>query len=871
MSLLNQSDTYQRLDKRIASKIEDGDLEVILSPIIKNNLRFGSREYQTEAFTALNYYLNNSKLRARPSQVLFHMATGSGKTLVMAGAILELYNMGYRNFIFFVNTDTIIRKTKENFLNPKSSKYLFKEVININGVNILINEVNSFESTNEEDISILFSTIQGLHTKLNNPKENNITFDDFVNRKVVLISDEAHHINALTKKTLTAQEKEISVTWENTVDRIFHSNPDNIMMEFTATLELSHPNIAAKYNNKLLYDYPLAKFREDKYSKEVKTNQVDFEPIQRAIVASIISQYKKKVFASNGILAKPVVMLKSKTTAESAIMEEKFIEAIKNLTEEKLKNITKLDNEVLVEALKYFESLNISIQSLIDELKEDFSEDKIISVNSKNDTDEKQITINSLEDIDNEFRAVFAVDKLNEGWDVLNLFDIVRLYDTRDARGNAPGKTTVQEAQLIGRGARYFPFKLDENQDLDKRKYDDDVTNTIRICETLHYHCSHNPKYISELNQALKQIGLFPDEKVEVDLYLKEEFKETNFYRNGFILLNRKVLNNPKTLLEYQEPDIVKRHTYALRTNRSAVNTIFDEASMKANRVAANYMNTHRFNVWEKTILLKALNKIPFYRFDNLQKFFPSVKSMVDFVTSEKYLGGISVDVTGLEKDTKELSAFQKLDIVIYVANKIADEISTKFGDYRGTKSFYREPVRKYFRNKKLSFTVNTSPTAETGKPTMRHDIDPKFYVDLNKADWYAFNENYGSSEEKFLVKFFESQIEDLKQKYSDIYLLRNERHFKLYRFSDGKATEPDFVLFMTEKQSSDEIIYQLFIEPKGEQLLYTDQWKEDFLKDIETNATLELYQNQSYKLIGMPFYNKDNREAIFEEHLKNI
>jgi type III restriction enzyme len=285
-----------RLDKRIASKIEDGDLEVILSPIIKNNLKFGSREYQTEAFTALDYYLNNSKLRARPAQVLFHMATGSGKTLVMAGAILELYNMGYRNFIFFVNTDTIIRKTKENFLNPKSSKYLFKEVININGVNVLINEVNSFESTNDDDISILFSTIQGLHTKLNNPRENSITFDDFVNRKVVLISDEAHHINALTKKTLTTQEKEISVTWENTVDRIFHSNPDNIMMEFTATLELSHPNIASKYNNKLLYDYPLAMFREDKYSKEVKTNQVDFEPIQRAIVATIISQYKKKVF-----------------------------------------------------------------------------------------------------------------------------------------------------------------------------------------------------------------------------------------------------------------------------------------------------------------------------------------------------------------------------------------------------------------------------------------------------------------------------------------------------------------------------------------------------------------------------------------------
>ena len=51
----------------------------------------------------------------------------------------------------------------------------------------------------------------------------------------------------------------------------------------------------------------------------------------------------------------------------------------------------------------------------------------------------------------------------------------------------------------------------------------------------------------------------------------------------------------------------------------------------------------------------------------------------------------------------------------------------------------------------------------------------------------------------------------------------------------------------------------------------YTDQWKEDFLKDIENHAVIELYQNQSYKLIGMPFYNKENREDIFEERLKNI
>ena len=95
---------------------------------------------------------------------------------------------------------------------------------------------------------------------------------------------------------------------------------------------------------------------------------------------------------------------------------------------------------------------------MIAELKEDFSEEKLISVNSKEDSEVKQLAVNSLET--NEYRAVFAVDKLNEGWDVLNLFDIVRLYDTRDSKGGKIGKTTMSEAQLIGRGARYCPFQL---------------------------------------------------------------------------------------------------------------------------------------------------------------------------------------------------------------------------------------------------------------------------------------------------------------------------------------------------------------------------------------------------------------------------
>lgn len=742
--------SIDRLDKTFDVLVENDVInKEEISSVIKENLRFASRPYQLEAFARFNYYLNEYKKRRKPTQLLFHMATGSGKTLIMAGALLELYKLGYRNFIFFVNTDTIIRKTKENFLNPNSSKYLFKNPINIEGKNVEVREVNNFERVNEDDINILFSTIQGLHSKLNNPQENSITFEDFYDKEIVLISDEAHHINTLTKKKLTGTELEIARSWENTVTRIFEANSENIMLEFTATLELSHPAVAAKYNHKLISDYPLAAYRADGYSKEVKTNQVDFEPIERALVSIIISQYKKKIFSDNGLLIKPVVMMKSKTTSESAEMEKAFINAIKNLNTEVLNKIRGLKNATLQTAFEYFKRIGFNDQNLIDDLKEEFSEEKVISVNSKNDSDEKQIIINSLEDADNEYRVIFAVDKLNEGWDVLNLFDIVRLYDTRDAKGGKPGKTTVQEAQLIGRGARYYPFALNEDQELYKRKFDNDLENELRVCETLHYHCSHNPRYIEELNNALREIGILPSERVEVQLDLKDDFKETSLYKSGFILLNRKVENDPKKLLEYQEPNIKKNHSYTLRTSISKETLIFEKDKVEEERPIYIKNQEHWLVNWDPTIIKKAMNSIPFYHFDRLKRFFPSTDSVNSFISNKKHLGEVKVAVSGLEKDVKDLTPQIRLDIAKSVLNDIANEINITFGDYKGTKAFYREPIRKYFRDKKLYFAVNEGD-AETGKPTMRHNIDQKFYVNLLEKDWYVYKENYGSSEEKF-------------------------------------------------------------------------------------------------------------------------
>ena len=198
------------------------------------------------------------------------MATGSGKTLIMAANILQLYKQGYRNFIFFVNSINIIEKTRDNFLNTLSEKYLFAPKIKFGEEEIIIREVQNFQVATQKDINILFTTIQGLHTRLNNPKENAITYEDFSDDKTVLISDEAHHLQTLTKSKLNKSEDEEQKSWEYTVERILTTNQENILLEYTATIDLGNQNIKQKYEDKIIFQYDLRQFRLDKYSKEIE-------------------------------------------------------------------------------------------------------------------------------------------------------------------------------------------------------------------------------------------------------------------------------------------------------------------------------------------------------------------------------------------------------------------------------------------------------------------------------------------------------------------------------------------------------------------------------------------------------------------------
>lgn len=846
------------------------------------NPKFPLREYQSNAFKYFINYLEEefpgkNKFNL---QVLFHMATGSGKTIVMAGLMMELYAKGYRNFLFFVNSTNIIQKTKENFMSEFSSKYLFNQTISINNRFVTIQEVKSFSESNENNINIVFTTIQDLHGQISMPRENGFSLEDIRSKKIALMSDEAHHINVQTKRKnkpvgqLEAVQFELNGdNWESSVEKIFKANPENILLEFTATMDLENSAIYSKYNDKIIFDYPLKEFRKDGYSKEVSVEVFDSKiPLERAFVAVLLSQYRKRLMLKYKIGSKPVILFKSKTIEDSRNFQIEFNKYMKNLTSKDIEEFFSKDKEQIVALRDYLaDSLN-DLDSFVLELKEDFSSNRHLVVNSKDESEEKQLALNSLEDADNGFRCIFAVDKLNEGWDVLNLFDIVRLYDTRDPTGNTGigskkvGATTMSEAQLIGRGARYFPFKLDSNDELFKRKFDFDLKNELRICETLFYHSAHNPKYVQELNSALHEIGIKAKDSTVQELIIKEEFKKTRMYKNGFIFLNekkRRTISEAPAFKDYIKGVFKVRIESGL--SRSVY--VFTDENQNLNLPTTNLDIS--LSKIDRSIIFHAISTQPYLTFNNLKRMFPALKSMREFIESEEYLASLKVEVNSTKKMLDDFVIIEKFQIAQTVLNEISEKLSSGRTDYFGTKEFKPFRISEKFLDKRMNFNIDPDTEAQIGRSMIASDN--RYYLDLASRKWYAYNDCFGTSEEKMLVRYIDKKINNLKDRYSEVYLLRNEKFFKIYDFKNGDATEPDFVLFLTNDEQTRSVQYQIFIEPKGEHLVARDKWKEDLLTSLKDEAKVVLLtQSDNILVWGMPFY-QNSSEDDFDASLKDL
>ncbi len=769
---------------------------------------------------------------------MFEMATGSGKTLVMAGLILECYKQGYQNFIFFVNSTSILEKTKLNFTDSASSKYLFSENININDENTEIKSINNLNESHNNAINIYFSTIQGLFSLFTKAKENAISIEDLKDQKLVFLADEAHHLNTETKKKLNDSEASEKRNWESVVKLALEQNKDNLLLEFSATIP-KEKSVEEKYKNLKVATYTLKEFSEDKFCKNIYSLSYENKELETRFLGACVSSLYKELLAQHHNIEnfKPCILFKSERIEDSKENQERFNAFLENLSPLDLENFFNYSRNAFFKDAKNFFDKQKYTPNLVAFLQTKFKKSTQINTNNEKELEKGMLLLNSLEERDNPKRVIFSVDKLNEGWDVLNLFDIVRL------KNKASQKDTTKDAQLIGRGARYYPFSYNDFKpsriEFYQRKFD--LSNPLSALERLDYHAVYDSEFIAKLNKGLQDLGLgFVNEKQTIPLTPTKRFK--CYYASNTKDKNKNLFNKDYT-------DSVKAKLQSLHVPLFAFNVREKKVDFKEeNKGDTTYYIPHTLDKIPLNYFLKALN-LKNLDFKTLKKAFKkhAFNNKVEFI--ERYVSSLKTNFHKSQKfDNNEIL----LKLAVYIIENLKDTLLKEQDKYEVSALELKE-FETHNRSLSASELEKDIPFYEW-----------LLFKDMRKLD--------SDLERKFLV-FINDHKEVLDKKFKEWCVLRNDHFTELKVFCNiedspyyAQGFEPDFILFA--QTHSDEFLgFTCYMEAKGEHLEPSNAWKKEFLETLE-NATLKSH-NKKLHLKGLPFFtlhNINNNKVVNSE-----
>ncbi len=759
---------------------------------------------------------------------MFEMATGSGKTLVMAGLILECYKQGYQNFIFFVNSTSILEKTKLNFTDSVSSKYLFSENITINDENTEIKSINNLNESQASAINIYFSTIQGLFSLFTKAKENAISIEDLKDQKLVFLADEAHHLNTETKKKLNDSEASEKRNWESVVKLALEQNKDNLLLEFSATIP-KEKSVEEKYKNLKVATYTLKEFSEDKFCKNIYSLSYENKELETRFLGACVSSLYKELLAQHHNIEnfKPCILFKSERIEGSKKNQERFNTFLENLSPLDLENFFHYSRNAFFKDAKNFFDKQKYTPNLVALLQTKFKKSTQINTNNEKELEKGMLLLNSLEDRDNPKRVIFSVDKLNEGWDVLNLFDIVRL------KNKANQKDTTKDAQLIGRGARYYPFSYNDFKPscIEFYQCKFDLSNPLSALERLDYHAIYDSEFIAKLKNELQDLGLgFVNEKQTIPLTPTKRFK--CYYASNTKNKNKNLFNKDYT-------DHVKVKLQSLHVPLFAFGVREKKVDFKEeNKGDKTYFKTYTLDEIPLNYFLKALN-LKNLDFKTLKKAFKkhAFNNKVGFI--ERYISPLK---TNFHKNQKFDDNKILLKLAVYIIENLKDTLLKEQDKYDVSALELKE--------------------FETHNRSL---IASELEKDIPLYEWLLFKDmrKLDSDLERKFLGFINDHKEVLDKKFKEWCVLRNDRFTELKVFCNienspyyAQGFEPDFILFA--QTHSDEFLgFTCYMEAKGEHLEHSNAWKEEFLEMLE-NAALKSH-NKKLDLKGLPFFTLKN------------
>ena len=346
---------------------------------------------------------------------------------------------------------------------------------------------------------------------------------------------------------------------------------------------------------------------------------------------------------------------------------------------------------------------------------------------------------------------------------------------------------------------------------------------------------------------------------------VKDSFKKTSFYRSGNLFYNETE--------EVPDSEYKSIGDYGINNFSMIVdyNTSTTENKLRDNFLQINETNTKYDSVADFSneedyrLIKKAIARNKFYRFDNMKRYLPMINSVKDFIKSPNWLGKLKVMAQVPDQYDTNLSQMDKLKVLDVALHRIQASIVKNYRKERGTNKFLpiavRDAVKDYSK-------VVPQPS---NRKVVNELIQPK---KMTGNDWFPYDYAITDQLESSLINLVGSLIDDFKQKYNNVYLIRNEEtisNWTLHEFEnkDTKHYEgymPDFILVLDDGN----IMYQVYIEPKGEQLLEKDAWKQDLLESIRPENIKLMSENEDIRLYGVKFYTHGDGRGV-EEELRNL
>lgn len=389
------------------------------------------------------------------------------------------------------------------------------------------------------------------------------------------------------------------------------------------------------------------------------------------------------------------------------------------------------------------------------------------------------------------------------------------------------------------------------------------------------FHSLNDSRYIAELKQALIATGLQPKDAITCEYHLKKDFKSSDFYKTTYVYSNKR-LPRDRTEIKTVEPSLkTKIYYYTQKSLSGNVVGLFDQIRQENSSLnkqvnsSKTTLRTIYFKDVDYNILSGAAACYPELRFNVLKDKYPHVSSLKEFLTADDFLGNSMLEITQTSGHLSGKDIFEACKIAL---GKVANYIANIKQEFVGSKEFQPHMLKSVLHDKKIYLS---SITENGGHGYSQNDcINEDYRLNLVDEPWYVFNDNYGTSEEKQLVKYFKTVIEPkLKEKNLEYYLIRNERipELAIYSFDAGERFEPDFLLFIKKKEMSEVKTLQAYIEPKGTQLLLQDAWKEQFLSEIKDEHQINDLLGSGYTVLGLPFFNQEKRMAEFSQAIDEL